>query len=120
MTTTSEGDEIRRLKQWIDDLQAGLFINCVYCGFRYGPGESMPATLPEAGETLAAAALREHIERCPDHPMSRFKRDLADARDGIQRAEIMMRSGSYFSDKVLAAWLALPAVVAAMEAKKSG
>jgi len=64
---------IAGLKTWIGDLQSGLYINCVYCGFRYGPGESMPATLPDAGETLAATALREHVEKCPDHPMSHLK-----------------------------------------------
>ena len=72
-------NEVVRLRNWVNDLQSGLYINCVYCGFRYGPGESTPATLPEAGETLAGAALREHVEKCPDHPMSRLKSEIDQA-----------------------------------------
>jgi len=78
--------EIERLRGWVGDLQSGLFINCVYCGFRYGPGESTPATLPEAGETLAATALREHVEQCQDHPMSRLKKEIERLREAIDHA----------------------------------
>ena len=34
--------EIERLKVWVDDLQSGMYVNCVYCGHRYGPGETTP------------------------------------------------------------------------------
>ena len=27
-------EEIERLKNWVNDLQAGMYINCVYCGHR--------------------------------------------------------------------------------------
>ena len=84
-------EEIERLRGWIGDLQSGLYINCVYCGFRYGPGESTPATLPEAGETLAATALREHAERCPDHPMSRLKKEIKRLLEALKTTEGYIR-----------------------------
>lgn len=64
--------EIERLTRWIDDLQSGMYVNCVYCGHRYGPGETTPVSMAEA--------LKSHIEICPEHPMSRLKadRDLLD------------------------------------------
>jgi hypothetical protein len=55
--------ELERYKQWVSDLQSGMFINCVYCGHRYGPADEVPATM--------ADALKEHIEQCPEHPMSK-------------------------------------------------
>ena len=47
----------------VDDLQSGMYINCVYCGHRYGPKDEVEATM--------ADALKEHIEQCPKHPMSK-------------------------------------------------
>ena len=68
--------EVRRgleVKQtWINDLQAGMSINCVYCGHNYGPDNEVPATM--------ADVLKEHIEQCPKHPMSALKDELAEAR----------------------------------------
>lgn len=57
--------ENKRLAAWIDDLQAGAYINCVYCGHRYGPDDEIPSTM--------AQVLKEHIEVCPEHPMSALK-----------------------------------------------
>ena len=57
--------EIEQLNQWINDLQAGMYVNCVYCGHRYGPGEETPASM--------ADILKKHIEKCPKHPMSKLK-----------------------------------------------
>ena len=59
-----------RLQAWVHDLQAGMYINCVYCGHRYGPDDEVPATM--------AQALKEHIEQCPKHPMSALKARLAE------------------------------------------
>lgn len=53
---------IHQLHGWLDDLQSGMFINCVYCGHRYGPKEDTPVTM--------ADILREHIEKCPEHPLA--------------------------------------------------
>ena len=55
-------DSIRKLRQWIGDLQSGMYINCVYCGHRYGPKDQVPSSM--------ANVLKEHIKTCPQHPMS--------------------------------------------------
>jgi hypothetical protein len=52
-------------RQWVDDLQSGMFVNCVYCGHRYGPGETTPVSM--------ADALKVHVEQCPEHPMSALR-----------------------------------------------
>jgi hypothetical protein len=44
----SERVENERLMQWVDDLQSGMYVNCVYCGHRYGPQESTPVTVADA------------------------------------------------------------------------
>jgi DNA-directed RNA polymerase subunit RPC12/RpoP len=62
---------VSELEGWVNDLQSGMYINCVYCGHRYGPKESTPAT--------AAEILKMHVERCPKHPMSALKTRLAAA-----------------------------------------
>jgi hypothetical protein len=54
--------------KWVNDLQSGMYINCVYCGYRYGPNSEIPATM--------ADVLKEHIEQCPKHPMSALKAKL--------------------------------------------
>ena len=56
-----------RLQQWVNDLQSGMYINCVYCGHRYGPQEDTPVAM--------ADVLKEHIEQCPEHPMSKLKKE---------------------------------------------
>jgi hypothetical protein len=60
---------LERQRQWIDDLQSGMFVNCVYCGHRYGPRDETPASRVEAAPTMAAA-LQAHIATCPEHPMA--------------------------------------------------
>lgn len=68
ITMTWEVDikaENERLQQHVHDLQSGMYINCVYCGHRYGPQDEVPATM--------ADALKEHIEQCEKHPMSALK-----------------------------------------------
>lgn len=58
-----------RLKSWVSDCQAGMYINCVYCGHRYGSDTEIPSSM--------ADVLKEHIEQCPKHPMSKLKADNA-------------------------------------------
>lgn len=67
--------ERKRLQQWVNDLHRGMFINCVYCGHRYGPNDEVPATM--------ADVLKEHVEQCPKHPMSalRAERDTLRAHN---------------------------------------
>jgi len=57
--------ENKRLEQWVQDCQAGMYVNCVYCGHRYGPDDQVPVAM--------ADVLKEHIEQCPRHPMSILK-----------------------------------------------
>lgn len=70
--------EIARLKQWVADCQSGMYINCVYCGHRYGPRDEVPASM--------ADVLKEHVERCPKHPMSALKARLAKVRAMCNRS----------------------------------
>jgi hypothetical protein len=58
-------DETDRLQQWVHDLQSGMYVNCIYCGHRFGPAAKVPATM--------ADALKEHVERCDKHPMSALR-----------------------------------------------
>lgn len=83
-TIKSKDAEIARLKaenerlvKWVDDLQSGMYINCVYCGHRYGPKDKVPCTM--------ANALKQHIEQCPKHPMSALKKSLAAAKQENER-----------------------------------
>lgn len=69
MTTEQElRAEIDQLKEWVNDLQSGMYINCVYCGHRYGPNTEVPASM--------ADVLKKHIAHCPKHPMSQLKQEL--------------------------------------------
>ena len=56
---------IRKLQSWVNDLQSGMYINCVYCGHRYGPNDEVPASM--------ADVLKAHVEKCPKHPMFELK-----------------------------------------------
>ena len=60
--------ENERLTAWVEDLQFGMYVNCVYCGHRYGPGETTPVSM--------ADALKEHVEQCPEHPMSALRAEV--------------------------------------------
>jgi hypothetical protein len=65
-------DEIQYLRAWVQDLQSGMYVNCVYCGHRYGP-KDFPQSIPAAPKPDMAEALRKHIESCPKHPMSALR-----------------------------------------------
>jgi DNA-directed RNA polymerase subunit RPC12/RpoP len=62
-----------RRKQWVLDLQSGMFVNCVYCGHRYGPDPGTPVAM--------ADVLKAHIATCPEHPMAHL---VAAARDVLR------------------------------------
>jgi len=86
---TSLKEENERLVKWVDDLQSGMYINCVDCGHRYGPKDKVPCTM--------ANALKQHIEQCPKHPMSALKKSLAAAekrerelREKVERYEALL------------------------------
>lgn len=65
---TSTLSELEKTKQWVADCQSGMYVNCVYCGHRYGPEDEVPVAM--------ADMLKEHIEQCPKHPMSALKKAL--------------------------------------------
>lgn len=52
---------VKAYQQWVNDLQAGMYVNCIYCGHRYGPEDETPVAM--------ADVLKEHIESCTAHPM---------------------------------------------------
>ena len=62
-------EEVKKMEQWVDDLQSGMYISCTYCGHRYGPndGQNHVITMREA--------LHKHVEQCPKHPMSELKKE---------------------------------------------
>ena len=70
-------DALDNAERWVADLQSGMFINCVYCGHRYGPKGTTAATLKESGCKTMAEALTQHIENCPSHPLSAMKARVA-------------------------------------------
>ena len=74
--------EIERLNQWVADLQSGMYVNCVYCGHRYGPGETTPVSM--------ADALKEHVQQCPEHPMSELKRENSGLRSEVADANLKL------------------------------
>ncbi len=63
-------------RRWVNDLQAGQYVNCVYCGYQYGPVD----TTPDAPSAL----LQAHVEQCPAHPMAQLKAELMALRDGCE------------------------------------
>lgn len=68
--------EIERLREWVNDLQSGMYINCVYCGHRYGPSDEVASTMQQA--------LYDHIAVCPEHPLSRANAEIARLKDGLE------------------------------------
>lgn len=74
------------LRQWVADLQSEMYINCVYCGHRYGPAEDTPVAMAEV--------LRQHIEQCPQHPASKMREraERAEALLEIERAAARIQS----------------------------
>ena len=72
--------ETERLQNWVNDLQAGMYINCVYCGHRYGPDNEVPATM--------ADVLKKHISTCTEHPMSKLKKRIEQLEAGLRREKL--------------------------------
>lgn len=56
--------------------RSGMYINCVYCGHRYGPKKDTPVAMSEV--------LKQHIEHCPKHPLSKMKQQLVEAQSEIE------------------------------------
>lgn len=85
MTNKKEDDflsEIERLQKWIDDLQSGMYINCVYCGHRYGPN-----TLNKSEAKNMRDALHKHVEECPHHPLFKAKKRIKCLEKRLEKYE---------------------------------
>ena len=80
MTIEELKEENKRLEAWIDDLQSGMYINCVYCGHRYGPN-SGPTT--KNFNITMRRALEDHIAQCPKHPLSFAKKKIERLRSAL-------------------------------------
>lgn len=91
--------EVERYKKWVDDLQAGMYVNCVYCGHRYGPADEVSAS--------KADLLTQHIEKCPAHPMSGLKEEnerLKAECASVKNALRWLKSISYSREDDLELW----------------
>jgi len=77
------------LRKWNNDLMSGMYVNCVYCGHRYGPVENTPISM--------ADILKEHIEKCPKHPMSKLKTIV----DNLKNARLTQTGWEEGEDVVL-------------------
>jgi hypothetical protein len=56
--------EVKRLEEWVDDLQSRMHINCVYCGRRYTPADEEPE------HDTMREELKAHVVQCKKHPMA--------------------------------------------------
>jgi hypothetical protein len=63
--------ECARLRMWVRDLHSGMWLNCAFCGHRYGPGDALEAS-------TMIDALRAHIAQCPEHPMTAMRARIAE------------------------------------------
>ena len=75
--------EIARLRQWVADLQSGMYVNCVYCGHRYGPADEVPVSM--------ADTLKQHVAQCPDHPMSKLVQAMEWFCQRVERGEVLSK-----------------------------
>jgi len=55
--------EIIRLDKWIDDLQSKMYVNCAYCGFRFGPRDTTKAAMTDV--------IKQHVRQCQRHPYAK-------------------------------------------------
>lgn len=68
-------ERVEKAERWVSDLQSGMYVNCVYCGHRYGPGETTPVSM--------ADALKQHIEHCPKHPLKEARDIVAECNNSL-------------------------------------
>lgn len=85
------GMKLGTAESWVADLQSGMYVNCVYCGHRYGPGETTPVSM--------ADALKAHVETCCKHPMSQLRAELAACTSLLaeQQQRLFYRDGELWS-----------------------
>lgn len=78
--------EVERLRAWVDDLQSGMYVNCVYCGHRYGPKETTPVSMQDV--------LKAHVEQCPKHPMSQLRAENEWLKRRLREAVLILGPNS--------------------------
>lgn len=91
-------ERLKAAQQWVADLQSGMYVNCVYCGHRYGPDETTPVSM--------ADALRAHAEQCPQHPMAALRAQLAKE---YETNNVLWTIACGFEDQLAAAQAAIRA-----------
>lgn len=102
MTTPlgAETDRLRaeneRLEHWVDDLQDGGWVNCVYCGQRYGERDEQLQVHQTMREALA-----EHVESCPKHPMAKLKAERDKLKAELERLRRQVRKANVAISKHL-------------------
>jgi hypothetical protein len=84
-------DELKKknksLEAWIDDLQSGMYINCVYCGHRYGPNSG--SDTKDFNLTMRKT-LEQHIQECPKHPLFLAKQKIIELECALSKAYLMI------------------------------
>lgn len=78
--------ENERLRKWVNDLQSGMFINCVYCGHRYGPKDEVPAS--------KADVLTTHVEKCSKHPLFEARERIVELEEAAGDALWNLEEGA--------------------------
>ena len=71
--------KVKQLRQWVNDLTSGMYVNCVYCGHQYGPRENTPVAM--------ADVLKEHIEKCSEHPLAAANNEIKQLREKLFQSE---------------------------------
>lgn len=75
--------DVERYKSWVNDLHSGMYINCVYCGHQYGPKDRVSMAM--------ADVLKEHIEKCPKHPMSLLRAENERLEEDLRLRNLLPR-----------------------------
>jgi len=78
--------DIVRLEKWVDDLQSGMYINCVYCGHRYGPRDEVPASMSDV--------LTAHVEKCAKHPLAAARERIVELEEAAGSALWNLEEGA--------------------------
>lgn len=84
--------EVSKLRQWVRELQSGLYLNCVFCGENFTGQENFNR-------------LTNHIRECPEHPLSRLLTALWLYLSTHDRADVQcMSSWSAQDHRLLELW----------------
>lgn len=71
-----------RLQKWVKKYQPHFFAKCSLCGHPYWPVNDVPDNPTEL--------LKDHIENCPEHPMSALKRKNEQIMEWCYRALVAL------------------------------